>query len=69
MAYNTVDKEEHFTAILQIEKVTVVTDSAVQSDIKVRREPKEIAKVVVRSKTLEGLKEKAAKHIDLVEEI
>lgn len=69
MGYNTINKEEHFTAILQIEKVTVVTDSAVQSDIKVRREPKEVAKIVVRAKTLEALKEKAAKHIDLVEEI
>ena len=51
MGYNTIEKEEHFTAIITVEKTVTTTDTAVSSKPVSKRDPKEVAKIVIRAKT------------------
>lgn len=60
-------KTDHYTAVIDIQEVELTTTTAYNvADEVVKRDTKEVTKIVVRAKTLEGLKTKVAGHIALI---
>lgn len=58
---------DHYTAVIDIQQVEVTTVSAYNAHHETtERSTKEVTKIVVRAKTLEGLKTKVAGHIQLI---
>ena len=67
------DAPQHYTAVIQINKVNEAHQKPSEfnrgTQVEVPRQVIEIANIVVRDTSLEGLTEKIAKHTQLVTEI
>lgn len=62
---------QHYTAVLEIQRTTVTTPTSASRYDKAEpptREVVEVARVVIRSATLEDLREKIAAHAALVDD-
>lgn len=69
MAYGDNTQEKHFTATIEVsETIHTTTSSSNRGEDKTTREVREVSRVVIRSKTLEGLRAKVAGHIELISE-
>lgn len=58
---------EHYTAVIDIQAVERTTTAAYNAaDEKITRAVQDVSRIVVRAKTLEGLRTKVAGHIALI---
>ncbi|USL85110.1 minor tail protein [Arthrobacter phage SWEP2] len=60
----------HYTAVLEITKTTIVDEKRDRYDkveVQASRTVADVARVVVRSSTISGLKEKISAHADLID--